>query len=617
MHSSWEDKNLLPLWEKLKDGRRFTLRDGLILFKTQDLITLGSMASWLKRQINGDAVYFAVNQKIEPSNICRLSCRVCGFSVKKGDPRGYTMSIADALKKLRPEVREVHITGSLNPDLPWSYYLELLQEIKKRFPEVKIKAFTAVEIDHFHKKFGLTYEEVLSQLKAAGLDSLPGGGAEVFSERIRRDLFPRKIGAKKWLKIHECAHRLGILSNATILYGHRETYEERLKHLLLLRELQDRTGGFLAFVPLPFQPGRGNIKTTYTSAIEDLKMIAVSRLMLDNFPHIKAYWVMLTEEVAAAALHFGADDLEGTVGGEKIAHAAGALSPEELPKSRLLKIISEAGRVPVERDAYYHPLRVYIRGVIGKIPYLNVAPFHNYFDKTDFKLLPAPPRYLGMLARKDQIMAGAFSLMDFFSLEDRLEMLPFCIAATDTVKSVMLFSRKGISEIGGEKIGITDDTATSVVLLKLILKKKYGLTAEFVRIKNGDFDYSTMSALLLIGDEALMGLKRGIKGFPFVYDLANEWYTWQGLPFVFALWAVRKDASIRTKQKLTRDLARSLKQEREVPSFLSYWHGRRIGLTDKETREYLGGFIFELGPRERKAIDVFRHLVDKELTNER
>ncbi len=611
MEINFRDKRLATLWDKVRKGKRLALSDGLVLFRTADLISVGKMAAFVQQRINGDAVYFAVNRKIEPSNICNLSCRVCNFSVKEDNAGAYEMDITEIIGKITPDVREVHITGSLHPHRKWEYYLEMVRRIKKDFPRADVKAFTAVEIDYFHKKFSLPVRQILQQLKDAGLDSMPGGGAEVFSERVRKRLFPRKIGAQTWLDVHMSAHRLGIPTNATMLYGHIETYEERLLHMIRLRETQDKTGGFLSFIPLAFQPGNTGLKPRkgFSSAVDDLRTIAVSRLMLDNFPHIKAYWVMLTEDVAAVALNFGADDMEGTVGGEKIAHDAGAASPMELAKERIIRIIGDAGKIPVERDACYHPLDCHAENVVGMIPYLNSVPFYNYFEKGPFKMLPVAPRRMGELSLNGRIAAGLFSCMDYLAQEDNLEMLDYCIAARDEVKSVMLFSRGAWPGLNGKNIGITDDTATSVQMLRVLLEKKYGIKATLVRMRGHDSDYSKFAAVLLIGDEALRSNKYGLPGFKLIFDLAEEWYDWQRLPFVFAVWAVRKSLSPEAKRDLASRLRNALIKEKQEPSFLSELHGRRIGLTTKETREYLGGFAFRLGKSERMAIEVFRNMV--------
>jgi aminodeoxyfutalosine synthase len=607
---NFRDPLLLPVWNKIQSGERLSLTDGVTLFQSNDLISIGKMAHAVQQQKSGDAVYFVLNQKIEPTNICVLACKFCDFATKAGKPDAYEMTIADIIGKLTPDIQEVHITGGLHPDWEWNYYLDMIREIKKNFPAVDIKAFTAVEIDFFHKKFKMPIEEVLLQLKDAGLCTMPGGGAEVFSERVRKLLFNAKIGAKTWFEVHKAAHTLGIPTNATMLYGHIETYEERVIHMMKLREAQDETGGFLTFIPLAFQPGVTGIKpkNEFTSAIDDLKTIAVSRLMLDNFPHIKAYWVMLTEEVASVALNFGADDMDGTVGGENIAHDAGAVSPMKLAKEQIVKIIRDAGKIPVERDVYYHPLKLYAENVIGKIPYLNSVPFYADFEKRQFKILPIVPRRMGELSAAHQIDAGIFSLMNYLSQEEDLELMNYCIATRDQVKSVMLFSKEGWGDLEGKRIGVTDDTATSIRLLQVLLKKKYGVQASLVRMHSGVNDHSEFDAVLLIGDDALRRNKFGLPGFELVFDLAKEWYEWQKLPFVFAVWALRKSLPPEKKSELKLVLESSLEQNESKLDRVGALHGKQIGLTPSEVREYLEGFNYRLGDRERTAMQVFRKL---------
>jgi aminodeoxyfutalosine synthase len=607
----FRDNNLIPIWEKVQNGRRLSLEEGLTLYGTRDLISLGKMAHFVQQQKSGDAVYFVLNQKIEHTNICVLSCKFCDFATKKGEPDAYEMTTEEILSKITPDIAEVHITGGMPPDWPWERYLDIVRSIHERFPTADVKAYTAVEIDFFHKKFRLSIEEVLRQLQAAGLRTMPGGGAEIFSERVRKLLFNQKIGAKAWFDVHKTAHRLGIPTNSTMLYGHVETIEERLVHMMKLREAQDETGGFLTFIPLAFQPGDTGIKPTnrFTSAIDDLKTIAVSRLMLDNFPHIKAYWVMLTEEVASVALNFGADDMDGTVGGEKIAHDAGAISPMTMAKDQIIRIIKDAGKIPVERDVFYHPLHVHSDHVVGKIPYLNSIPFYANFEKRRFRILPVTPRRMGVLSTQGELDAGLFSLMDYIHQEDELDQLGWCIATRDQVKSVMLFSKEGWRGLNGKIIGITDDTATSVQLLRVLLERKYGVRVTFERLHGGVNDYSRFDAVLLIGDEALRRNKTGFDGFELVYDLAAEWYDWKKLPFVFAVWATRKTLPAETAAELRGLIETSL--ERSGTDFVRVagMHGRAIGLTDFETQQYLEGFNFRLGEREKEAIAVFRDLL--------
>jgi aminodeoxyfutalosine synthase len=607
----FRDRQLVPIWNKVQRAERLSLEDGRTLFATADILSLGKMAYVAQQRRSGDAVYFVLNQKIEPTNICVLSCKFCDFATKGGRPNAYEMTIHEIVEKLNDEIHEVHITGGLHPDWNWEYYLEMLRQIRKAYPKIDVKAFTAVELDFFHKKFKIPIEEILVQLKEAGLQTLPGGGAEVFSERVRRLLFNQKIGAKAWLQIHKTAHKLGVPSNATILYGHIETIDERLNHLITLREAQDETGGFLSFVPLAFQPGDTGIKprNQFTSAIDDLKMIAVSRLMLDNIPHIKAYWVMLTEEVASVALNFGADDMDGTVGGERIAHDAGAISPAILAKDQLIKIIRDAGKIAVERDVFYNPLNIYGERVIGKIPYLNSVPFYERMERRRFRILPVTPRRMGVLAEKGQMDAGLFSLMDYMRQKESLEYLPYCIATRDHVKSVMLFSNHGWKDLEGKTIGITDDTATSVQLLNVLLKKKYGIHAELQRMHSGVNDYHRFDAVLLIGDDALRANKFGLAGFELCYDLATEWYEWQNLPFVFAVWAVKKSLDASQKHELSEIIRDSLASSENVLETVGEAHGKRIGLSSDEAGEYLRCFTYKLGERELRAMEEFQSLL--------
>ncbi|MGB5874947.1 MAG: aminofutalosine synthase MqnE [Bacteroidota bacterium] len=608
----FRDRRLIPIWQKVRRGERLSFEDGMALYTTRDLISLGQMAHAVQQTKSGDAVYFVLNQKIEHTNVCVLSCSFCDFATKKGEPDAFEMSTEDILAKLTPDIHEVHITGGMPPDWPWERYLDIVRSIRTTLPHADVKAFTAVEIDFFRKKFKMSLEEVLGTLKEAGLKTMPGGGAEIFSERVRRLIFNQKIGARTWFEVHTTAHRMGIPTNATMLYGHIETLEERLLHLMKLREAQDETGGFLTFIPLAFQPGDTGIKPRgrFTSAVDDLKTIAVSRLMLDNFPHIKAYWVMLTEEVASVALNFGADDIDGTVGGEKIAHDAGAITPMALAKDRIIAIIKDAGKIPVERDVYYNALHIHADDVVGKIPYLNSIPFYAHFAKHRFKILPLAPRRMGLLSKQGSIDAGPFSLMDYFAQEENLALLDWCIATRDQVKSVMLFSKEGWRDLDGKVIGITDDTATSVHLLRVLLEKRYGVHARFERLHAGVNDWSPYSAVLLIGDEALRRNKYGLPGFELVFDLAREWYQWQKLPFVFAVWAVRRSLDDAAKTQLREILTRSLEScyDDFVPA--AGPHGRQIGLTDAETQEYLAGFNYHLGDRERKAMEIFRGMVE-------
>ena len=350
------DPALLKIAEKVATGERLDRADGLALLKSDDLLGVGRLGNAAKERLSGPYAFFVINRQINPTNICVLSCKFCDYATKAGNDDAYEMTLADIVEKVQGPIDEVHIVGGLHPTWPFEYYEEMLRAVRRANPEAQIKAFTAVEIDFFARIAKISIGEVLERLQAAGLDTMPGGGSEVFSERVRKELFRGKMGAERWLEIHRAAHEMGIRTNATLLYGHIETFEERVDHMLMLRDLQDETGGFLSFIPLAFQLGYSNIVDRPASALDDLKTIATSRLLLDNFPHIKAYWVMLGGETASMALQWGADDLDGTIGEEKIAHAALADTPLGLTTHAMLKLVREAGRVPVQRDAFYRVL---------------------------------------------------------------------------------------------------------------------------------------------------------------------------------------------------------------------------------------------------------------------
>ncbi|MBN1970082.1 MAG: aminofutalosine synthase MqnE [Candidatus Delongbacteria bacterium] len=348
------------LKNKIIRGDRFDFSDGVGLYK-MPLSELGYLANYANKLKNDKKVYYNKNLHLNHTNICAQKCKFCSFYRDKNDKDAYTMDIDFIKKNISKydvsEIDEVHIVGGLNPDLPFSYYEELMSTVKTSISGVKVKAFTAVEIDFFAKKFRKSYSEILELLSAAGLDSMPGGGAEVFAERARNIICPGKLSGEKWLEIHKIAHQHGIKTNATMLYGHVETNEERVEHLIKLRELQDLTGGFQAFIPLAYHPVNNEIeKKYYTTGQEDLKQIAVSRLMLDNFKNIKAYWVMLTPAVAQTALSFGANDIDGTIHEERITDAAGSKSGRGIGEDDLINLIKSAGYNPVKRDTLYNEL---------------------------------------------------------------------------------------------------------------------------------------------------------------------------------------------------------------------------------------------------------------------
>ena len=360
---AFRDQDLVPIWEKVLSGERLNFGDGVTLLETLDLAALGRMADHVARMRNGNRVQFVVNRQINPTNLCVLSCVFCDFAAKPGDAHAYEQSIEEVLAQVSDELSEVHIVGGLHPKWPFARYLEIVREIHQRFPSVQIKAWTAVEIDWFARLEKTSVEDILIQLKEAGLSTLPGGGAEVFSDRIRKETFRTKIGRERWFEVHQAAHRLGIMTNATLLYGHIETLAERVDHIIQLREAQDSRGasdaGFQSFIPLALQPGNTGLAERQASVLEDLRTVACARLLLDNVPHVKAYWVMLGEDSAGMALNFGASDLDGTIGEEKIAHFAQAKSPVGLARERLVRMIRDAGKIPVERDALYNVVQVW------------------------------------------------------------------------------------------------------------------------------------------------------------------------------------------------------------------------------------------------------------------
>jgi aminodeoxyfutalosine synthase len=351
---------LSDISEKLRASERLTFDDGVRLFACPDLLALGWLANREREKRHGARTYYNFNIRVEATNVCVASCLFCSFArLKHGDPGSYTMSLEETWDKLRlraaQPLTEIHVVNGLHPDLPLDYYLEMLRGFKRIRPGIHLKCFTAVEIAFFADLYGMTDEQILRELQAAGLDSLPGGGAEIFAERVRRKICHDKCGADRYLEIHRTAHGLGMRTNVTMLYGHIETREERVDHMLRARALQDDTGGFQAFIPLAFHPDNNQMrKLPAPSATETLRVHAVARLMLDNIAHVKGFWIATGVEVAQLALWFGVDDLDGTVQEEKIYHMAGARTPEAMTTGAIRRLIRIAGREPVERDTLYN-----------------------------------------------------------------------------------------------------------------------------------------------------------------------------------------------------------------------------------------------------------------------
>jgi aminodeoxyfutalosine synthase len=356
--------------KKIARGERLTFEDGVELFHEPDLLAVGRLANGVREKKHGDRTYFNRNMRIEVTNVCVASCLFCSFAkLEEHMPGAHTMRLEEAWKRLEDRKAdppsEIHIVNGLHPGLPFSYYEDLLAGFKRIDPTVKLKCFTAVEIHFFAQHYKMTYAEVLERLRKAGLDSLPGGGAEIFDEDVRHRISPDKATAAEYLEVHRVAHRMGMKTNVTMLYGHIETFAHRVDHILRVRDLQDETGGLQAFIPLAFHPdGNGMKNLPAPTAVDDIRTLAVSRLLLDNVDHIKAYWVSLTPDVAQIALRFGADDIDGTIVSETIYKAAGTRSPSGLGYDELVRLIREAGRTPIERDTLYNVVKEHPRAAV-------------------------------------------------------------------------------------------------------------------------------------------------------------------------------------------------------------------------------------------------------------
>jgi aminodeoxyfutalosine synthase len=358
------DERLLPIVEKVAQGIRLTIEDGLALYASNDLLTIAQLANQVNQQKNGDKVYFIQNMYINPTNVCEAHCKFCNFRKDPGEDGAYTMGSEELLhyveSRFQPSIREFHIVGGHNHTVSFDYYLDTIRTLKKHYPQVTIKAYTGAEIIFFSQITGLSIEGVLRELMAAGLQTLPGGGAEILTENYRMKMSPEKASTDEWLEVHRTAHHLGLKTHATMLYGSIESKEERLIHMDRVRQLQDETGGYLVFIPLAVQPKTktAGIKRR-TSAFDDMKTMAISRLMLDNFQHIKAYFINIGTQLTQMSLTFGASDVHGTLVEERISHAAGANTESALTRDELVWLVKGAGKTPIERDTFYNEIQVY------------------------------------------------------------------------------------------------------------------------------------------------------------------------------------------------------------------------------------------------------------------
>jgi aminodeoxyfutalosine synthase len=363
-----DDPFLAPVAEKVLSGERLSFEEGMVLFRSHDLPTVARLADRVRGRKVGAKAYFVHSLRLSQTNICYVGCTFCGFQRRFGEEGVWDYDLEDVWafvdKHYHPDLTEIHIASGHHPKRTWQYYLDLVHGLATRYPGVQVKAWTAAEIHHFHKLTKRSYREVLEGLKEAGLVAMPGGGAEIFAEHVRKRIARNKVTAEGWLDIHRTAHELGIRTNATMLYGHVESLEDRLDHMLRLRDLQDETGGFFSFIPLAFQPDNNPLakeldKSEFTTGIDDLRNLAVARLMLDNFDHIKGYWIMITPEMTQVSLSAGVSDIDGTIKDERIAHASGAVTQEGMTEEELVRLIKTAGRIPVRRDALYNELKVY------------------------------------------------------------------------------------------------------------------------------------------------------------------------------------------------------------------------------------------------------------------
>jgi len=358
------DRRMAEIVDKVMSGKRLSFEDGVFLYKSDDILTIGQLADVVNQRKNGKKVYFIENMSLYFTNVCEAHCSFCHFRRDPDEEGAYTLTPEQMFEyidqHIHPGVREFHITGGHNPNVPFEYYVECIRALKKRYPSVTIKAYTGAEIDFFSRISGLSYREVLERLIDAGLETLTGGGAEILSAEYRKKMRVEKAGVEQYLEVHRTAHKLGLKTHTTMLYGPVESVEERVQHMLYLRELQDETGGFLVFIPLSMQPASPNASIRRrNSAIEDLKAIAIGRLMLDNFPHVKAYFINIGTQLTQVALTMGASDAHGTIVRERISHSAGALTPAGITREDLIWLIKGAGRIPVERDTFYNEIRVY------------------------------------------------------------------------------------------------------------------------------------------------------------------------------------------------------------------------------------------------------------------
>jgi aminodeoxyfutalosine synthase len=666
-----QDATLQGVAAKVERGERLTEADALLLFKSHDLLGVGAMADVANQKKNGKRVYFSANQHINPTNVCvlRNTCTFCSFARMPNEEGSYTRSLdevyAEAEAARENPTREFHIVGGLHPKLKLSYYIDMIRGLKERHPNVSVKALTAVEIAHLAHIEKTTSVEVLTSLKAAGLDSLPGGGAEVFSVGVRETIAQRKLIAEDWLRIHREAHQLDIPTNCTMLYGHVETMEDRVEHLAKLRSLQDETGGFLTYIPLAYHPDHNELGEqlgrtgTATTGFDDLMNIAVGRLFLDNIPHVKTHWPMVTPFISQLAMDFGCDDLEGTVVYERIYHEAGAHTPMMMSYDTIVRFIKRAGKDPVERDSLYQTLRAFPANDpiftsegpkaesrqpkgqdlvqlgaapsgmptlgprpsaaeksdlrVGRIGYINCYPVYGAIDRgvvhATGSLVTGTPAELNELLRVGALDVSVVSAVEYAREAAQYVLLPnLAISCDGAVRSVAVFSKRPVEQLNGATMLLSASSRTSVALLELLCKEVWRVRPHFVqaRAEAGDLkELATLphDAVLVIGDAALM--LAATKAYPYRYDLGEAWKDWTGLPFVFAVWAARRSAGEGAVEAVHQSLLESRDWGLAHLDDLAAEASKKTGVALAACREYLGGLDYALTPRHLEGLTRF------------
>lgn len=654
------DPRLREVADKYTTGIRLDGGDALAMFATPDILGLGMLADHANRTRHGDVVTFAANQHLNPTNVCilRKTCVFCSFARLPKEEGAYHYTLDEVWEEAKAAesglTREFHIVGGLDMKAGLTYYSDIFRGLKERYPHVHIKALTAVEIAHIARIEKMSVREVLVALREAGLDTLPGGGAEVFGKAVRATIADRKLVAEEWIDVHRTAHQLGIRSNCTMLYGHVETHQDRAEHLQMLRDLQDETGGFLAYIPLAYHPDHNELgrelgrEGTATTGFDDLKNLAVGRLFLDSIEHVKTHWVMVTPFLSQTALSFGVNDVEGTVVREKVYHEAGAQTSEHMSLEEILSLIRGAGKIAAERDSLYNVLRVFDDGGdgnrppaagetpagrtsaiggnatglrIGRIPYVNCYPVYGAIDRgivaLDGEIVSGVPTELNGRMAAGQLDVSVVSAVEYARTPERYLLLPdLAISCDGPVQSVVLCSKLPAPELGGRTVIVSRSSMTSAALLELLFSGVWNARPRFVP---GDAEVSDLGALgqeqhdarLVIGDAALLLTAGDRSEYPHVYDLGREWKRWTGLPFVFAVWVARRSVPVAESLRVHASLIAARDWGLQHLDELAAEASDRTGVAVARCRSYLSGLDYGLSyPHLAGLTEFFRRLVE-------